>query len=190
MSFEWVLLKRTGEELGLAALINLGLSPVAVWEIAVSIAETGWYSVGSMTVSGIGSWITWGLEAVAIVGLVTVAAGSLHGDAVYCERSRAWVPKRDEGIRLQIPQDEEVLQRLVEGDLEELESLERADEDELPRIKVDVWQSDGSRHTAAYQLKLEVPKMDDGELKIEEKDFSPQLVATEEEIGRIASLGA
>jgi len=160
-----------------------------VWEIAKSIAETGWYSIKSAEVKGIGSWITWGLEAFILVGLVTVAAGSVLEDAVYCETAKSWVPKREGELRLRLPADGTQAQALVAGRIEDLHALERAAEDEFPRVHLDLWYSEQTPATAAYQLQLELPKIEKGEVTgVEKKPLSKRFVATFEEAEQLAAL--
>jgi hypothetical protein len=189
--FEWVLLRRGEEaaEFGFTALVNIALSPGTVWEIAKSIAETGWYSIKSADVKGIGSWITWGLEAVMMVGLVTVAAGSVLDDAVYCETAKSWVPKREGELRLRLPSNPLKAQELIVADTVDLHALERAGDDEFPRIHLDLWYSPQTPATAAYQLQLELPKMEKGEITgVVKKPMSKRFVASLEEAEELAAL--
>ncbi|MEM6794244.1 MAG: hypothetical protein AAF725_09690 [Acidobacteriota bacterium] len=193
VAFEWVLIGRE-DPLGLEGLLGLMASPATVWGIAQDLSAVGWYSVGSSgsAVSGIPLWLTWIAEAGIIVGVVLLTAGSRVSEDVYCEHTKTWVPRWETPVPLRVLAEPETLERAItSAGIEDLEALEAATTEELPRLSVEVWETQEDPGTSAYQLRLLEPKVEkDGEVKVEEKELGPKYAASAEVLERLRALAA
>ena len=99
VAFEFALLTRTRDLTGLS-FFTLFLRPDMVWGVAKGFNETGWFTIGSNSPSGVFLWIIWGFEAaVVLIGSPIVAMSQVRG-AVFCEPCVKWVAVADEPIRL------------------------------------------------------------------------------------------
>lgn len=66
--------------------------PAALWEVAGSIAEDGWYTIGhSLTPKGIVLWLLWALEAAIVIGVGFMLAPSRIGGRGFCEDCTCWM---------------------------------------------------------------------------------------------------
>ncbi len=186
--FEFVLLRHGGAEIEWANLPGLFLSPAVVWELASSINEDGWFSIGSFTPSGIVLWILWAIEAMIIVGIVTIATGFSVDDEVFCERCNQWIETGGPPLRLTIPEGEDLQTRVAGGELEALESLTPAT-DIYPFLAVDLKECDRCKNMATYQVKMIEQKVaDDNTTKVEKSDLTEVLRVPADALGRLKEL--
>lgn len=66
-------------------------TPAAVWDFANVVAGEGWYTIRSVTPSGIVLWILWGIEAVIVLGAGYVLAPAGIRGAGFCEDCDSWM---------------------------------------------------------------------------------------------------
>ena len=120
-TFEHVLIEKAGEESpGIFALM---LQPGVMWEIAKSVNETGWFSIGGGTPSGVFLWILWAIEALVVIGAFALLAPAGISGEVFCEKCGKWLLGEDKPARLSVTEDEALLKRVSAGDLDAMASL-------------------------------------------------------------------
>ena len=151
--FEYALLSRFDDSFD-AGMLDVLLAPLAVWEIALNINETGWYSIRGITPSGGVLWFFWGVEALMIVGGAGLGGLTALEGEVFCEGCQAWCDESAVKPRLHTPQDLMQLQNLSSADLSALEALPAAGAGDNPHLWVEIKRCLGCDRTAAAQLKL------------------------------------
>ncbi|MBI1854022.1 MAG: hypothetical protein HYR85_27100 [Planctomycetes bacterium] len=74
-------------------------SPIALWQFARAVAESGWYSFGrgpgSVRPTGIVLWASWAIEAGVVIGTCAWLAPRRIRDRAFCEDCNRWMS--DEG---------------------------------------------------------------------------------------------
>jgi hypothetical protein len=187
-AFEFALLNRYSEGFE-ASLINIFLSPAAIWELAKSINEKGWYTIGGMTPSGVVLWAFWGIEAVAIVIGTAIFSISALSDEVFCERCEQWMSKVAGKVRLACPEDQAQLEKLAPDNLEPLWSLANASTTDNPQLCIDAWECRACKDNPAVQVKvraLVTNKKGDVEEQLE--DVTPIWTVTSAAFERLSDL--
>ena len=108
----------------LGVVDQIWTSPLDVWDVIVSLNETG-YKINSGQVSGVILWVFWGLEAAVLVGSAIVS----NADQLpYSELAKRWTVEQKELLRLQATlEQDEVATRLVSGDASVLADMPLAE---------------------------------------------------------------
>ena len=75
-------------------LVELALQPGRVWQTAVEIADTGWYTVRGVSPRGAALWSFWALEALLLVGLPVLVGVRATRAQVFCENCRRRASER------------------------------------------------------------------------------------------------
>ena len=152
-TFEYALLSRYDPEFD-APLLGVLLQPAAIWAIAGSIAETGWYSIGGGTPSGFVLWAFWGIEAVVIVGGSTLLATMAIDGQVFCEGCGRWSNRETDVVRPLLPESASELEKLQPDNLQPLALLETAPISASHYLHLDTWECATCMNTAALQAKM------------------------------------
>jgi hypothetical protein len=152
-AFEYVLLDRFDRGME-RTMVDAFLSPTAVWHVALDINRTGWYSIFGGTPSGTLLWIMWAVEAVLIILGPPILVSMLMDDEVFCEHCNAWCEKSLDAARLAPPDDQDDLQQLRFKNLDLLKTLRPAERDTYPSLRIDMWNCDLCKQTAAVRTRL------------------------------------
>ena len=178
--FVFVVLRRSGLQMGWAFLPDMFISPGATWGFIKALNAEGWFSIAGGTPTGIILWIFWAIEAIIIVLMVTIITHAAIDEEVFCENCRKWT-ETDPPLRLALPDDEDVIPRLIAGDVGALHELSAADLGEYPHLVAEVKHCEQCNQTATYQLKFVDMEADkDEEPKETSKNLTKTLVLTEE----------
>jgi len=172
-----------------ASLLDVFLSPVAIWELAKSINESGWYTISGMTPTGAFLWAFWGIEALAIVVGTAMFSISALSDEVFCERCEQWMSKIAGKVRLALPEDGAQLEKLTPDNLDPLEALATVSAAENPHLRVDTWECQTCKENSAVQVKTQAI-VHDKKGKAEEKleDVTPIWTVTSTAFERLSGL--
>lgn len=183
--FEFALLSRGDVDVDLLALLS---SPGAVWDIAVMINETGWYTVFSITPSGVALWVLWGLEAIIIcIGPVLMGSSGLL-DELFCERCNAWCAASLEDLQFALPADGIISPELQAGNIQALETLGPKGAELDPYLQMVVKNCRTCDHTATAKLELVKPSRDEGKLTTEASDLGETNVLSRADYGSLTAL--
>jgi hypothetical protein len=168
--------------------------PGVVWEIATSIGEHGWYTIGGGTPSGLILWILWAIEAVAVVLGVTALAGGWHSDHVFCEACDQWCDPAGPLPTLGLPEGGlPALAPAVEGSpdgLAVIEGLAPIASDAPLLVRVDLKRCSGCKQTDAVRLRLVTNALDkQGKKTTETKDLSPWYLVETPVFVRLEAIG-
>ncbi|MCP4156876.1 MAG: hypothetical protein GY757_54690 [bacterium] len=152
--FLFALSKRFSESALDINLVDMFFSPRWIWNMISLLSKDGWYSIGSSggNVSGTLLWIFWGVEALAVIVVVTFVSSSFVSSSVFCEKCSKWCTE-PEPVNLTIP-SEEVMQQLINGDTGKLESLEPIRPSVSDYLKVELYGCDKCRDTAGLRLSM------------------------------------
>ena len=152
-AFEYVLFDQFDN--GIAwTMVDVFLSPAAVWHVALDINRTGWYSIFGGTPSGTLLWIIWAVEAILIIVGPAMLVSMLMDDEVFCEHCNAWCQKSLDAARLALPDDQNALKPLQFENLDVLKTLRPTEQDTYPYLRVDMWNCDLCKQMAAVRAKL------------------------------------
>lgn len=152
VAFVYALLGREGQmPLG---IVELFLQPRAVWEVVQAINEDGWFSLRSLTPSGVMLWIMWGIEAAVIVGLPTLAASMTIDDELFCEPCNAWCPAWKQPFLFEMPSDHQRLEPLQSGKVDPLADLATVTAEEPHHLRLRVQRCEACQSTAAFQAEV------------------------------------
>ena len=190
-AFIFVLVQRDmGDEIELGVL-DLFLRPAAIWNIALDIGETGWYSLGAMTPSGIMLWVLWGIEALVVVGGVTLLATHGISGRVFCEQCGRWCTSKQDLMRLAITEDDALLTRIIGGELEAFAALPVLPPTASPYLRVDLERCEQCEEMATVQTMLVThqPKKDGG-FEEQVQTLTEQHLVTPEQLQRLETLAA
>lgn len=167
------------------------LRPDAVWHFAAAVGETGWYQLRGGSVNGTFLWVTWAVEALIVVGIVTFMATMGITGRVFCERCGAWCRRGKHFMRLLIPHDKELFARVAEGNVEALAQMPVAPADVSPYLRVDVDRCDTCPDTATWQAVL-VTHQKNKQGKLEEKahNVTARLLLSADGLKRLHDLAA
>ncbi len=186
-AFEVALLGRSGME-DAPGLLDVLSSPVGVWEVALLINETGWYSIKGATPKGGVLWVLWGIEAVVVVGGVFLMAPHAVEGEVFCERCDRWCELRPLAGVLGLPENGEHLRRVAEGSVAALEGLPVVSTDQPDHLRLGVQACTLCRH-GAYQVLLVQHSLDDkGNLQTSAEGVSAQHVMDPTLLERLTAL--
>ena len=160
--FSWVFfLKALIGEVSLGELIA---HPMDMWHSITAINAMGWWGP-----KGIAQWALVAVEAVVIVGGLTLAGATSIAELVFCEDCGAWC-KPIETTHLR--KDPEVDPTAHPSGNLALLGLEEATAEEYPRYDADILQCPSCRAMQAIRFFDVTQKLDDGELK-EEREAIP-----------------
>ena len=190
--FTFVFLRRAGAGQDVVLtwefLPRLFASPDALWAFIKMINQEGWFSIAGATPKGTVLWIFWAIEAIFIIGLVTVVTYSTIDDEVFCETCRQWA-ETDGPLRLALPDDEDVVPRLISGDITALHELAAAEPGEYPHLIAELKHCAKCKQTATYQLKfVELEAADGEEAKETTKDLTTTLILDGENWSKVNQL--
>ncbi len=174
------------------AYLDLLLRPDVVWRLALAVNEQGWFTIRSLTPSGVALWILWAIEAVVIVGGTTAAVWVTVEDQVFCEGCQTWCLADLRRPFFDAPRDLARLQPAIRGDpgsLAALEALERVSEDTSRFLSVELHRCPACKQFATSILRLEVITWVRGKRSTRKTDLSPRFVVDPETYERLASLG-
>ena len=187
-AFEYAVLTRYAEGFE-AALLDVFLSPAAIWELARSINESGWYTISGMTPTGAVLWTFWGIEAVAVVVGTAMFSISALGDEVFCERCEQWMSKIAGKVRLQLPEDQTQLEKLSPDNLDPLGALATASPADNPHLRVDAWECQACKENAAVQVKVQaIEHNDKGKAEEKLEDVTPIWSVSSTALERLSGL--
>jgi hypothetical protein len=86
--FLFVLLNRL--ESDAPGFLDVAFSPIIAWNLITEINQTGWFSIKSLTPSGILLWILWGIEAGTIFFVTLLLSTQAIENEMFCEKCRIW----------------------------------------------------------------------------------------------------
>ncbi|TWU45244.1 hypothetical protein Q31b_04150 [Novipirellula aureliae] len=139
-------------------IIPLVLSPAGIWEMTKAINGDGWWGP-----SGIAQWALVSIEAVAIVGGLTLLTMNSIDQEAFCEDCGTWCDSF-ETMYLAMPAE---IAGKKSSELNHLEllALDEVDTSTYPRIDAEVLQCSGCKKTQAIRFKKVHQYMDEGQLK-------------------------
>lgn len=111
------------------------LDPIAWLELVPMVAETGYYSIASVEVSGVLLWILWSVELLVVVGLAMLIAFPVND--VYCDAAGAWTTEAQDVARFQGDVEAVVSKLMTESYMDITSGLTPVPADTLPAIRVD-----------------------------------------------------
>lgn len=188
-SFAYVLIHRTSEEPVDLSLAYTFSRPDLVWEFAVAVNEEGWFSLRSLTPSGILLWIIWGCEALIFLGLAPVTAISLISERVFCETSEQWCEKKEKVVSLSLTEDKQLIDRIADGDINALSELPPYDGSGAPHFEIDFHRSPDELGVHAMRVRVVLMKEDAKDASdVVSKDITPLYLLTKEQLNRIEVL--
>jgi hypothetical protein len=188
-SFVYVLAHRTTSEPIDVSMWDIFSRPDLVWGFAKAINEEGWFTLRSLTPSGILLWVIWACEALIFLVLTPVMSFVLISDRVFCEESEQWCEKKEKHAYLALSDDERLLERIADGDIATLTELPTYDGEGASHLRIDLHQSPDQLGTKAMQVKLQTTKQDaKGKSEEESKDVTPMFLLSKEQFERIEAL--
>lgn len=120
VTFEYVFLDEMYKEhIELTRLAN----PRVAWQALRYIAETSQYSIAGMTISGLGLWSLWAVEACIILGACGYLAHSFIKDSVFCEACKGWTDDHKNKLTFEYLSESELKQKLTAQDLSFLDDI-------------------------------------------------------------------
>lgn len=181
--FEFVLLRDAGVDIPWSEVPRLFLEPGTIWDVAKDISETGWYSIFGMTPKGVFIWILWLIEAVIVIGIITVMSAAAIPDRTYCEPCRVWAADSPEK-RLQLTEDQALLERAWAGDIEALSLLPLAIRREYPQLAIETSACPRCEDTNTYRVNVIQP---DNEGKEQSAPLTQRVLISEEARAQLLS---
>jgi hypothetical protein len=97
--------------------------PKVVWDFAMELSTEGTFSRGDKPVKGTELLIFWGLEALGILGCVTVIPILGLRQRTFCETCNRWMPKAEPIMRVAPADEETVRQQMIAKNLPHLTTL-------------------------------------------------------------------
>jgi hypothetical protein len=189
VTFECALLARSDGGID-ATMLEIFMSPAAVWGHALAINENGWYSMFGGTPSGIVLWLIWGIEAIIIVVGPTILATMGLEDEVFCESCNRWCGQTLDAVRLAPPEGEDDLKELRPDNLGPLQALQPAEQDVYPFLRIDMWHCDSCNQTAALQAKFCAVEADgDGDPKQKAENLTQIWLVEPAALVEVTSIG-
>lgn len=188
-AFESALISKISEDGDhVAGFFDRLLNPEGMWAFALLINENGWRSISGTTPTGLVLWITWGIEAVIVVGATTLGAVGSIADEVFCEECGQWCEDHSH-VLLTFPEDDAAFERVVEGDINALTALDPPFEGQPAYLQVELKQCVECRLMATYQVKVVKHGSDDeGNPTVETTAVSPQCLVESEGFARLSAL--
>ena len=179
LAFEFVLIGRTDEHFK-PTLVELFISPAAVWGIAAAVNESGWYSIHDFTPSGNVLWALWAAEGLLIVGMPTMYATMYIADQVFCDSCNRWCASHEHPIRLAVDRCRDFVNAVENKQLEYLERLPPIEQNQYPHLLLDIKQCD-CETTAAAQLRMVKYRQDhDGNPAIDTENLTDYILLSGE----------
>ncbi len=169
VAFVYVLFRRDLPDEVDIGLLQLFMSPAALWQFILLINESGWYSISSTTPTGSTLWAFWAIEAVIVIGGASFAAGTGIAGEVFCETCSRWCDATKGFMCLALTGEEDLPRRLAEGSVEAIASFPPAGADEMQLIRVDVNRCPSCADHTTWQAAL-VTKELTKEGKLEEQE--------------------
>ena len=165
--FVWVfflqaLATYTGEDA--PNVLMIALQPVGVWQAACAINADGWWGP-----SGIIQWILCVVEAIVMIGGITLLASSGIEREVFCEDCGTWCNAHD---TMHLKPSEEMMAEGGEIDHLKLLALEETTEVDYPRFEAEILQCTGCQMTQGIRFQTVTQVMDDGNLKENKEDIA------------------
>ena len=176
-AFIYALIGRSGGAGG-PTLAQVYLSPVALWNIALAINNTGWYSVFGGTPSGIILWIFWVLEA-GIIIVCTVLLPLTTLQKVFCETCDNWCDEKEDIARFEVSPDRKLMDRVKGGDLLALAELRMSPAGSRLFLRVDSQRCKSCQDTATFAVKkVSMQPNKEGKLEASAEDICDPMVLT------------
>lgn len=121
--FLYALLNRFSNGTANVSLIQLYLTPTAVWNLMININRTGWFEMFHAPFNGTMLWLAWGCEALLIVGITALMPPYMMKAWVFCEPCKKWCKEKNDIARFGAPLPGDQTNRLKAGDLTVLGEL-------------------------------------------------------------------
>lgn len=186
--FVYALMSRYDETFQ-AGMLDVLVSPGAVWATILQINENGWYTIKSLTPTGVVLWAFWGIEALIVLGASALGGASALSGEVFCERCNSWCEDSDVTPRLRTP--EGGADGLSTGNLSALEALAASAPEENPHLQVAIKQCGSCDKVAAAQLqRISFERDDDGKVSVQSDDLGEMHRLSNEEFDRMKQLAA
>lgn len=190
-AFVFVLIKRELPSEIDISLPETFLEPALVWNMALTINESGWYSIRDATPKGTTLWILWGIEALIVVGGVALISATGIAGRVFCERCTRWCDSVKDFMRLALPNDENLMIRLSGGHLDALGELPVVSAMATPYLRVDVQRCQSCTDTATWQVFLVTHQQTkEGKLQEKEQGLTQQQLLTPEQLQKLNAFAA
>ncbi len=182
-AFLHVLLAREDFSPGYMAFLA---DPVLVWDMALGLSETGWYSIASFDVKGVVLLLFWGIEALGIVAVATAIGWVSISDSVFCERCGEWANERDGLLHLALPEDGAELERIRSGDLSRLATMPLVAVEAAKHLRVDTQHCETCMQTVYAQVQLADITVDkDGDASEETEELTELLPITTDLLAKL-----
>ncbi len=183
-----VLLSKEGERVGVVELLS---HPDHLWKSVILLANTGWYSIAGISISGVIAWITWSIEAAGFAGVPFLFALGFATSTVFCENCNIWA-EEDEGVlHFNLPSleklKEEEIALVYEKFMEEfrvqnlrfLDKAIQAKEDDAQYFRIDAEWCKKCEETLTLSLRIIYREInDDGELEEDEDTIYEDLIVS------------
>jgi len=151
--FIYALLNRFGNGGPIPTLVGLFFSPDEVWNIMQDIGKSGWFSLSGSMFNGTLLWISWGIEALTILGFSTFMPAFLMGDWVFCEPCNKWCAEKGDIARFGTPEPGAQMDRVKAGDLTVLGELPPDAGGQTPHIRLNNRRCESCGQTDAVEIK-------------------------------------
>lgn len=120
-------------------LWEMAQKPAAVYELAAHINGFGTFSLRKRVVKGTELWVAWGIEALVIIGAITVIPIRGLREQAFCENCKTWT-RRQKGVLRLGHGDEDVLRQQAEAkNLDHFEQLGLVDAERAEHFRVDLF---------------------------------------------------
>lgn len=171
--------------------LDLLLRPDLLWKLALAVNEQGWFTVRSLTPSGLFLWALWAIEAVVIVGGTTATVWVTVRDQVFCEECQAWCLEDLRRPFFDAPRDLAALQPAIDGgpgSVAALEALPRVSDETSRFLSVELHRCPRCKRFGTSILRLEVISWVRGKRSTRKTDLSPRFVVDPATYERLAAL--
>ena len=162
------------------SLAQVYLSPFGIWRAALSINDSGWYSMFSGTPSGIILWIFWLAEA-AIIVFCVAALPMTTLSKVFCENCESWCDEKEDIARFDTTGDKKLLERIQAGELNALAELRMSPSGSKMFLRVDSQRCKTCPETATFAVKkVTLERNKEGKMETKAEDVCAPVVLTPE----------
>lgn len=191
VAFAYVLLRRELSSDMDITIWGMFAEPGRIWELACFLNEDGWYSISSWTPKGVALWILWSIEAVIVIGTITLIAGHEVSSRVFCERCERWCRPVNDMMHLMVTDNDDLMARIAGGNLVAMGELPIAPATTTPFFRIGMSRCDSCTDTATFRMQLVGHQQKkDGELEEQTTEIFGNRMLTAEQMKRLEALAA
>ena len=133
-------------------------SPGGLWNFAVDLSKTGWFSMGSSSstdpsyVKGVFLWIIWIIEAGIIVGAAVIMSAGAITEEVFCEKCDKWASKREDVEEFLAEDPDMVIDKALAGDVSFIYDVHGVSSNEPYYLGLDVFKCNKCKELHAFTI--------------------------------------